>query len=132
MECKRSISGLDGLVLQVDVLPLHDKLLPVVQVPDLGVVGGAGVEVGHQRGDVLGGRKPGVNIVASVEEASGGDGDVLHGMTIERELEAEVDGGRPSVAGGQHVVFLDLARVWTRGVVVVKVHEIVLLLLNDV
>ena len=132
LECKRSISGLDRLVLQVDILPLHDELLAIVQVPDLGVVGGAGIEVSHERGDVLSGGQPGVNVVARVEEAPGGDGDVLHRVTVEWELEAEVDGGCSPVAGGEHVVLLHLAPVWSGGVVVVKINKIVLLLLNAV
>ena len=131
MECKRAVSTARHLVhvLEVDVLPLHDELVPVVQVPDLGVVGAAGVEVGHERGDVLGGRQPGVNVVPGVEEAPGGDGDVGHQVAIERELEAEVDGGGPPVALGQHVVLLDLAHVRPRDVVTVKIVEVVLALL---
>ena len=130
LECKWSVSAARHLVhvLEVDILPLHDQLVPVVQVSDLGVVGAAGVEVGHERGDVLGGGQPGVDIVPGVEEAPGGDGDVGHQVPVERELEAEVDGGGPPVTLGQHVMLLDLAPVRPREVVVVKIVKIVLAL----
>ena len=130
LECKWPVSAPGHLVhvLEVDILPLHDQLVPVVQVSDLGIVGATGVEVGHEGGDVLRGGQPGVDIVPGVEEAPGGDSDVGHQVTVERELEAEVDGGGPPVALGQHVVLLDLAHVGPREVVTVKIVKIVLAL----
>ena len=116
----------------MDVLPLHDQLGPVVQVADLGVVVLGGVEVGHERSDILSGGKPGVDVLSGVEEPTRGDGDVLHGVPVEGELEAEVDGGGSPIALGEHVVLLDVARLWTRGVEVVQVVEVVGSLLDFV
>ena len=130
LECKWPVSAPGHLVhvLEVDILPLHDQLVPVVQVSDLGVVGAAGVEVGHEGGDVLRGGEPGVDIVPSVEEAPSGDGDVGQQVAIERELEADFDGVGLPVALGQHAVLLDLAHVVPRQVEAVKIEKIVLAL----
>ena len=112
----------------MDILPLHDQFGAIIQVADLGVVVLGSVEVGHERGDILGGGEPGVDVVPSVEEAPGGDGDVLHLVPVERELEAEVDGGGPAVALRQHVVLLHSASVRPRLVELVQVVEMVLAL----
>ena len=56
----------------------------------------AGVEVGHERRDVLRGREPGVDVLARVEEAAGGDGDVADLVAIEGEVERQVDRGGAS------------------------------------
>ena len=69
-----------------------------------------------------------MDVVPSVEEAPGGDGDVLHLVPVEGELEAEVDGGSPTVALREHVVLLHPASVRPRGVELGQVIEMVLAL----
>ena len=49
------------------------------------------VEVCHQRRNVLCGCQPLVQKVAHVEEAAGGDGDLAHAVTVERERERRLD-----------------------------------------
>ena len=73
-----------------------------------------------------------MDVVPGVEEAPGGDGDVLHLVAVEGELEAEVDGGSPTVALREHVVLLHPASVGARGVELVQVIEMVLTLLYRV
>ena len=132
LECEGPIAAVRGLVLEVDVFPLHDELVPVVQVADARVVRAARVEVGHERRDVLRGRQPAVHVVPGVEEAARGDGDGLHQVPVERELEAEVDGGGAAVALGQHGVVLHSARRGAGRVLVIQVVEVVLVLLDGV
>ena len=50
---------------------LYDSFfLTIVSVSDLGVLVLAGVEVGHERRDVLRGREPGVDVLARVDRKS--------------------------------------------------------------
>lgn len=51
-----------------------------------------GIEVRHQRGNVLGSGQPRVHIVAGVQEAAGGDRNVLHHVTVEWEFERQLNG----------------------------------------
>ena len=132
LECEGPIAAVRGLVLEIDVFPLHDELVPVIQVADARVVRAARVEVRHERRDVLRGRQPAVHVVPGVEEAARGDGDVLHQVAVERELEAEVDGGGAAVALGQHGVVLHPARRGAGRVLVIEVVEVVLVLLDGV
>ena len=83
-----------------------------------------GVKVCHERGDVLGCCQPGVDIVTRVKKPASGNGDILHLVSVEGKFEAEVDGGGPSVALGQHAVFLDFSSVLTGLVSVVKIDKV--------
>lgn len=55
------------------------------------VVGQAGVEVGHQWSDVLGGSEPRMHVVACVQESSGCDGDVPDGVAIVWKIKRQQD-----------------------------------------
>ena len=80
--------------------------LTVICVSDLGRLVHGSVKVGHQRGDVLRGREPGVHVLAGVEEPARGDGDVLHVVTVEGEGEVELDGVGAPVGLGEHGMLL--------------------------
>ena len=82
------------------------------------------VKVCHERGDILGGGEPGMDIVSCVKETSCGNGDVLNLVPIEGELEAEVDGGCSPVALGEHAVLLDLSGMLACLVLCVEIIEI--------
>lgn len=79
-------------VLQRNVLPQHRERGAVVEEAHIRVGRQARIEVGHQRRNVLRGGQPRVHVLAGVEEAAGGDGDVANGMTVEGEVEGELDG----------------------------------------
>jgi hypothetical protein len=51
-----------------------------------------------------------MDVLASVKEASGSDGDVVHFVTVERKGEGQGDGGGAAVRLGQHGVLLHLGR----------------------
>jgi hypothetical protein len=55
-----------------------------------------------------------VDIVAGVQETACGDGDVVHRVTVERELKVKLDGGCAPVALGQHLVLLKWQRKYKR------------------
>ena len=73
--------------LQINIFPLHNEIVSSVQVPNFRLVVVGRVKVGHEGGNVLGGRKPRMDIIPGVEKASRCYCDVLHFMTIEREPE---------------------------------------------
>ena len=98
LECEWTVAAFCRFILEKHVLPFHDQLVSVIKISDLGIMSSAGVKVCHERSNVLSSGQPGVDIVSSVEEASRGNGYVLHRVTIEWELEAEVDGGGSPVA----------------------------------
>lgn len=78
-------------VLQQNALPVDmERFVAVLAVLHVRVVGQARVEVRHQRADVLRRGEPAVDVVASVEEPTGGDGDVGDRMSIERKLERKL------------------------------------------
>ena len=109
--------------LQGHVAPLDDERGPVVGVPDLCALVLTRVEVRHERRDILRRGEPRVHVLPRVEEPPGGDGDVLHLVSVEGEGKAELDGGGPPVRLGQHGVLLDDA---LRGVQAVQVDPGVL------
>lgn len=93
-----------SLVVKHHVFPLNDKCGFVVRVLNGGRVAQTSVEVGHQCGDVLGGREPTMNVIANVEEASRCYRYVIHGLAIEGKLEWQRHSGCTSMRVRQHVV----------------------------
>lgn len=66
-----------------------DIQLTIVYILHIAVFGVVGVKVGHQGRYVLGGRQPAVDVVASVDEAPRGYGDVPDKLAVEGELKLQ-------------------------------------------
>lgn len=88
---ERELAGV-VVVLQMDVFPQHGEGGAVVLEAHIRVRLQAGVEVGHQRCNVLGGGQPRVHVLAGVQEAAGGNGDIAHRVAVERKVERQLDG----------------------------------------
>lgn len=72
------------------MLILNGILLTIIGVSDFTIFRKCGVEIGHQRGDVLSGRKPTVDVFTGVQKSSSSYGYVPHFMTVERKVELEL------------------------------------------
>lgn len=65
--------------------------LTVVSVFNVTIIRQTRIEIRHQGCNVLCRGQPAVNVFAGVQEATGGDGDIAHFVTVEREVEFQLD-----------------------------------------
>ena len=66
---------------------MNGSIFTVIGVSNFGFVVLRRIEVGHERGDVLCGRQPRVDVLPGVEEPTRGDGNVGHFVPVEGEGE---------------------------------------------
>uniref|UniRef100_A0A8D8LFT1 Uncharacterized protein n=1 Tax=Cacopsylla melanoneura TaxID=428564 RepID=A0A8D8LFT1_9HEMI len=97
-----------GFILETNVLPGNGELSFVVEESNVRVEGHAGVEVGHQGRNVLGGSEPGMRLFARVQESARGDRYVVNRVAVEREIEREGMGHCSTMSIRQNIVHLTI------------------------